>query len=111
MTPELLVAILVALIGSAAAVLSFLTFLINRKDTKKKEDVNFYKKMDRLEKDGLRLQLLVLILMIPDETQEIMTVAKHYFGDLKGDWYMTSLFNKWAKKHNIEIPIWSDDEK
>ena len=63
-------------------------------------------KFKLLEKDTLRTQLLFLIIERPEETQEILTIAEHYFKDLKGNWYMTSIFYKWCKERNIEVPIW-----
>lgn len=68
-------------------------------------------KFKLLEKDTLRTQLLLLILEKPNETQEILTVAEHYFKDLKGNWYMTTIFHKWCKEHNIEQPIWFNAPK
>lgn len=63
-------------------------------------------KFKLLEKDTLRTQLLLLILEKPNEVQEILTIAEHYFKDLKGNWYMTSIFHKWCKEHNVEKPTW-----
>lgn len=49
--------------------------------------------------DTTRSQLLTLINTSPDNEAEIMKVAQYYFGTLGGDWYMTSLFTKWAEEH------------
>ena len=67
------------------------------------------KKLIVAEKDNLRTQLLTLITSMPDEQQEILTLAKHYFVDLQGDWYMTSIFKKWCDGHGLE-PEWFDKE-
>lgn len=108
------------------SVLAFIEFLINRHDDKKdkkdgvqaslntikaelvgiKEDMD--RRFRRSEKDGLRTQLLVMILVKPDEKKEILTVAEHYFKDLKGNWYMTSIFNKWLIESNLGQPEWFD---
>lgn len=57
--------------------------------------------MHDLKLDTTRNQLLAL--MEHDENEEeVLKVAKYYFNDLKGDWYMTSLFEKWAKKHGVD---------
>ena len=75
------------------------SYLITRHDTKK----NVKDKLILLEKDGLRTQLLLLLLMMPEEKTEILTIAQHYFvkppHGLGGNWYMTSLFNKWIEKN------------
>lgn len=80
-------------------------FLITRHDTAK----NVKGKLLTLEKDGLRTQLLLLLLMKPEEQTEILTIAEHYFvkppNGLGGNWYMTGLFAKWCDEHSIE-PEW-----
>ena len=76
-------------------------FLITRWDTKK----NLKGTLKKLEKDGLRTQLLLLILMQPDEETEILNIAQHYFVKLKGNWYMTSVFSKWCKSRDLK-PEW-----
>lgn len=101
-----IITIITAVIASQA-VFGFVQFLITRRDTNK----NVYGKLTLLEKDVLRTQLLLLILMKPGEQQEILTIAEHYFGDLKGDWYMTSIFNKWLMNADIAEPDWFNNDK
>lgn len=114
---------------STGVVLGFIEFLIKRHDDKKdkKEGVQaglskikteldeikaeIGKKFKKMEKDGLRTQLLVLILMRPDEQQEILTIAEHYFKVLKGDWYMTSMFNTWLIQNKIAEPAWFSNKE
>lgn len=103
---ELIGTIILAALGPNA-LFAFLQFAITRHDTKK----NVKNKLTILEKDVLRTQLLLLILLRPEEQQEILTIAEHYFGDLKGDWYMTSIFNKWLKAANVAEPEWFDADK
>ncbi len=109
--------------------LAFIQFLITRHDSKndKKDGIQaelslvkselelikkeIDKKFRKSEKDGLRMQLLFLIRESPGEKQEIMTVGEHYFKVLKGDWYMTSIFNKWLKKYDIAEPDWFDSKE
>lgn len=64
------------------------------------------KQLERLEKDSLRTQLLVMISDYPTEKQEILTLGDRYFRQLKGDWYMTSLYNKWLEKTGTTPPTW-----
>ena len=89
------------------ALFAFLQFLITRHDTKR----NVKGKLNTLEKDVLRTQLLLLILLRPEESQEILTIAEHYFKDLKGDWYMTSIFNKWLTGSDTDKPEWFDSKE
>lgn len=115
MSDHLLQIILAIFANSALFV--FIEHMIDRHD-KKDEDRKDIKnkiielekamkeKFKLLEKDILRTQLLLLLLERPDEDQEILTIAEHYFKDLKGNWYMTTIFHKWCKENNIEKPTW-----
>ena len=93
---------------------SLIQFLVKRHDERKGKAKQFAdaidslkKKIDRQERDSCRTQLLLLMAIFPDNTDEILKVAEHYFRDLKANWYMTSLFAAWCKKRNIELPDWA----
>lgn len=64
------------------------------------------KQMKKQECDNCRTQLLLLISDYPHERQEILTLARHYFDDLKGNWYASSIFRSWLKENNIPEPYW-----
>lgn len=96
MVQTLIIAIL-----ASNALFAFLQFIITRHDTRK----NMNGKLTTLEKDGLRTQLLLLLLMQPEEQTEILKIAEHYFVKLEGNWYMTGLFAKWCDQHGLE-PDW-----
>lgn len=93
-------------------------YLLTRKDNLKKESIEsklqpISDKIDKLlseqkktEKDNLRTQLLVMMNMMPNNQEEIMTCAERYFKQLEGDWFYSSLFAKYLKENNIENPIW-----
>ena len=107
--------ILLAVLGGGNLIL-FIKFLIERHDRKIEQAENeeregIKNKLLVLEKDGLRTQLLLLILIRPDEQTEILRIAEHYFKVLKGDWYMTSIFNKWLKEKDIAEPEWFDSQE
>lgn len=106
---ELTITVFGAVIGSNA-LFAFIQFMITRNDTKK----SVKGKLTLLEKDVLRTQLLLLILLKPEEKQEILTIGEHYFSKppqgLGGDWYMTSIFGKWLKENSIEHPRWFSEE-
>lgn len=107
----------IAVIGSTA-VFSFIQFLFQRYD-RKQEMKNGIKATVRdvqvtvakLEKDECRTQMLVLMGIYPTEKAELMTLAEHYFKDLKGDWYMSSMFNHWLEVNGIDKPDWFDADK
>ena len=105
--------ILLTILGGGNLIL-FIKFLIERHDRKQeraedKDYASINATLNKLEKDGLRTQLLLLLLMQPDEQAEILTIAEHYFvkppEGLGGNWYMTGLFAKWCDAHDIE-PDW-----
>lgn len=55
------------------------------------------------EQSLTRLELIMLMEHDPENNAEIEKVAKRYFVDLDGDWYMTGLYSQWAKEHNGDI--------
>lgn len=106
--------ILLGILGGGNLIL-FIKFLIERHDRKKEraEDQDaegLKKRLTVLERDGLRTQLLLLILLKPTEQTEILRIAEHYFKNLKGNWYMTSIFNKWLEDVGVAEPDWFDTE-
>ena len=110
--------LLIAVLGGGNLLL-FIQFLIERVDKRKeKEEDRDYSGIKstliKLEKDGLRTQLLLLILMKPNEQTEILTIAEHYFKKpplgLGGNWYMTSMFKKWLEENKVGKPEWFETE-
>lgn len=57
-----------------------------------------------IRRDTLRIQLSQYMKDQPDNIDTILKIAEEYFVHLKGDWYATSEFRKWAKAHDIEVP-------
>lgn len=101
------------LFGVLTTVISsgIIQFFVNRHDN------NIERKVDKIiseqkksEKDSLRVQLLVMMNLMPEDKDEIMQLAQRYFGELKGDWFYSSLFNKWMKDNYIEKPIWFKED-
>lgn len=89
---------------------ALLQFVITRHDTRK----NVNGKLEHLERDGLRTQLLLMLLMRPLEESEILTLAERYFKKppygLGGNWYMTGMFKKWLKEYNVGQPDWFETD-
>lgn len=102
--------VVLAVLGSSA-LFTFIQFLISRHDAKHGELKKLEKKIDKSERDSCRTQLLVLMSQYPDQTEEILLVAQHYFIDLGANWYMTSIFKSFCKKQGIELPEWSRSEE
>ena len=97
MTAEAIITIIVAVLGS-----NLIQFFVTRRDQKK----GIKDQLIKLEKDSCRTQMLVMMSDYPFEKTEIMTLAEHYFKVLKGDWYLTDLFDKWLKEQGIRRPEW-----
>ena len=112
----------------------FVQFLITRHDNKKekleakkekeeeqkkeerKNEIN--SKLDKIINDQketemnlLRVQLLVMMNLMPTDQKEIMKLAQKYFHELKGDWFYSSLFVRWLKDNGLEKPMWFEEHK
>lgn len=59
---------------------------------------------EETRKDTVRIQLLMILKHQPDNIDTILKIAELYFVKLHGDWYMTNVFTKWAKEHDVIIP-------
>lgn len=92
----------VSIIGAAlVAIGTWCTSKINETTNQKLDAIS--SKLDTVEASSTRTQLLTLLSSYPDNEEEILKVARYYFRDLNGDWYMTSLFTRWAAAHDIDI--------
>lgn len=104
--------IIIAIIGNTG-LCSLAIFLIQRRDQKKgvlneiRNDVSELKKQSiKQERDSCRTQMMLLMSDYPEEKGELMRLAEHYFKDLNGDWYMTTLFRTHLKECGIAPPVW-----
>lgn len=97
MSAENFVTILVAILGS-----SLIQYLISRHDSRHDR----LAKIDKIERDGVRMQLLFMMQFRPEEKGKILEVAEYYFHKLKGNWYMTDIFTDWLRENGITIPGW-----
>ena len=104
---------------TASSVLNFVQFLITRSDNNKKDKITTDSSQNNkiLELEGLvkyvmqgnlRIQLLVLIKLCEERSEEIIKVAKKYFVDFDGDWYMTSIFKCYLDDNKLVYPKWFD---
>lgn len=112
--------ILLAIIGSGvlSAIVSGIFAIINRKmdQSTQRDDIvkqldGIRHRLDKSEKDSVRLQLMLLISDYPENTAEILEVARHYFIDLEANWYATALFNRWLLDNKIAKPEWFAGDK
>ena len=92
----------VTVIGSALIAVG--TWCINHANAATNEKLDTISgQISGLEMDSARSQLLVLMSDYPDNESEILKVADYYFNNLKGDWYITDLFSKWAESRGINV--------
>ena len=87
MSKQFVLELISLLVGSG-----LVQFFVSRHDTRKDNIKGIEAKIDKLlieqkksEKDPLRTQLLVMMTLMPNNQEEIMTCAERYFGELKGD--------------------------
>ena len=107
------ITLIVGLLGGGTIV-KLLELAFTRKDKKNELDKNIKaldSKISDLQQNQARTEMLVMMNHYENETFEILRLAKKYFVDLKGDFTMTSIFAKYLKDHNIEKPIWFDENK
>lgn len=83
------------------------TRIENQTDALQQEVKNLSDKVDEKDRQFdlqlTRLELMNLIELDPHNVVEIEKVAKHYFSDLRGDWYLTSVYSKWAKQYGGDM--------
>ena len=107
---------------STGAFLGFIQFLISRQDNKDESKKKLEKVLEEIseqltknEKDTLRTQLLLLLLIKPQEVTEILRLAERYFSKppkgLGGNWYMTSIFKNWLVENGVGKPEWFDSKE
>lgn len=109
---EYVIAILGIIVGGVG-LWKFFEFLIARQDAKKAQKNEVLKRLEKIEdklekaeRDSCRSQMIQLMTFFPDDRSELMRLSQHYFVDLHGNWYMTTLFRKHMKKHDMELPDW-----
>lgn len=92
----------VTVIGTACICVSTWSVTQINADTNSKLD-SISNQVTELKLSTTRSQLLTLMNHYPNNDEEIMKVAKYYFKDLGGDWYMTGLFIEWGEENGIDV--------
>ena len=88
-----------ALIGAGKWLLAEINASTNARIDALEEKIDENAEADELA--TTRLELMVLMEHDPDNTIEIEKLARHYFLDLKGNSYLTSVFSKWCAAHGL----------
>ena len=96
-----LISALTVICGAATGCATIVANDLSKKIDEKLEPIN--SKVTAIEMDTTRIQLLSLIRNDPDNVDSIMKLARHYFVDLSGDWYATSIFQEWCAEKGVHI--------
>lgn len=106
---DLGVAVVTSIFGSAGF-FGLIQFLVSRHDGKDRNIVqikaqldNIESKCDRNELAITRLQLIYLIDQQPDNKDAILQTAQRYFVELDGNGEAWVVFDKWAKKKELDL--------
>lgn len=96
------------------AIFTFIQFMIGRHDRNFEKQVNdkinkLTDTMNFVAQGCTRTQLIVLMKHFNNRPDEIMKVAHKYFCDIKGNWYMGTLFKDWCEENKHEIPEWYNE--
>lgn len=99
---------ILSLIIGGLGIGGLITFFVTRHDTKKGLEA----KLHKVEKDSVRIQILLLMFNYKEtDKEELLRCAEYYFkkkedGGLEADWYMTDMFKRFLKDKKIEQPNW-----
>ena len=75
-------------------------YIVNQLDQHIQDQMSDVKEdVAEIKLSSTRNELLLMIEHNPNNVIEIERLAKAYFVDMKGDFYMTGLYSDWAKKH------------
>lgn len=59
--------------------------------------------VNNIRLDTVRLQLDGLMAHDSNNIESILSVARVYFIEMNGDWYMTEKFKKWGREHDVDL--------
>lgn len=99
---------ILSLIIGGLGIGGLITFFITRHDNKKGLENKLYK----VEKDSVRIQILLLMYNYQEtDKEELLRCAEYYFkkkedGGLEADWYLTDMFKRFIESHDIKQPAW-----
>lgn len=89
------------IVASVFTVVNFAFSQLNKETTEHIEQIS--SKMKEIELGTTRTQLMSLINYYPTNHSEILQVARYYFKELDGDWYMSSIFQRWGEQQGVDV--------
>ena len=95
-----LASLITSLIVVSSACIGACHYVVNQFDLRIEEKAVILRtELEDVKMSTTRNELMTLINATPDNVLEIEKVAKKYFMELHGDWYMSGFYSNWAKKH------------
>lgn len=88
-----------ALIGAGQWIVHEINLSTNARMDKIEQKIDDNQKSNELS--IVRLELSTLMQTDPDNIVEITKLGRHYFHDLNGDTWMSSVMSKWCVEHNV----------
>lgn len=108
-----LVTLIVGLLGGGS-IATLVQFFVKRKDNRSSELKGIRKELKEIkeeikesQRDRKRQQLLTMVYHNPGNIDTILEVARVYFEDLNGNWYIGSVLKQWADEQGINLPEWA----
>lgn len=107
-----LITLIVGLLGGGtfATLVQFFVKRGDDKDTKyaeiKKELEYIRSEIKESQRDRKRQQLLTMMYHNPTNIDTICEIARVYFTELDGNWYMDMEFQKWLDEQKVPRPSW-----
>lgn len=99
-----LAAFISAITVIASATAASVTAIVSALDAKVDEKiVPVTQKLEGIELDTQRIQLLQLMQSDTATVKSVLDVAERYFCELKGDSYVLYEFEQWAGKNNVDV--------
>lgn len=63
-----------------------------------------------IQKDVTRLRLIYLIHNEPTDAENILSIGRLYFGDLRGNSEAKNIFERWLLEQGIKRPLWLKED-
>jgi len=96
-----LASIITAVIVIGGAFFGGVNYIVNKLDEHiQSQTSTLYSQMQEVKLSTTRNELILMMNNNPDNVLEIERLAKVYFVDMKGDFYMTGLYSNWCRQHN-----------
>ena len=108
----LIITLIIGLLGGGS-VATLVQFFFKRHDDRSDELAGIRSELKQIkaeilesQKDRKRQQLLTMMYHNPKNVDTICEIARVYFSELGGNWYMDTEFQKWLDEQGVPAPSW-----